>query len=117
MSADFDLAIVGSGFAGTRLAMIARRLGLSVLMIERGRHPRFAIGESSTPLANLWLGLGKGVVFGLLIALVACHFGLRIEANTESLGQGTTSSVVTAITIVIIVDAVFAVMFSSVGVF
>jgi phospholipid/cholesterol/gamma-HCH transport system permease protein len=53
----------------------------------------------------------------LLIALVACHFGLRIEANTESLGQGTTSSVVTAITIVIIVDAVFAVMFSSVGVF
>jgi phospholipid/cholesterol/gamma-HCH transport system permease protein len=68
-------------------------------------------------LANLWLGLGKGVVFGLLIALVACHFGLRIEANTESLGQGTTSSVVTAITIVIIVDAVFAVMFSSVGVF
>jgi FADH2 O2-dependent halogenase len=55
VSADFDLAIVGSGFAGTLLAMIARRLGLSVLMIERGRHPRFAIGESSTPLANLWL--------------------------------------------------------------
>ncbi len=55
VSADFDLAIVGSGFAGSLLAMIARRLGLSVLMIERGRHPRFAIGESSTPLANLWL--------------------------------------------------------------
>jgi len=71
----------------------------------------------AVPLANLWLGLGKGVVFGLLIALVACHFGLRIEANTESLGQGTTSSVVTAITVVIVVDAVFAVMFSSVGVF
>jgi len=44
VSADFDLAIVGSGFAGTLLAMIARRLGRSVLMIERGRHPRFAIG-------------------------------------------------------------------------
>ncbi len=71
----------------------------------------------AVPLANLWLGLGKGVVFGLLIALVACHFGLRTEANTESLGQGTTSSVVTAITVVIVVDAVFAVMFSSVGVF
>jgi FADH2 O2-dependent halogenase len=55
VSADFDLAIVGSGFAGSLLAMVARRLGLSVLMIERGRHPRFAIGESSTPLANLWL--------------------------------------------------------------
>src|SRR5438067_4955498 len=35
--------------------MIARRLGRSVILLERGRHPRFAIGESSTPLANLLL--------------------------------------------------------------
>ena len=35
--------------------MIARRMGLSVLLVERGHHPRFAIGESSTPLSNLWL--------------------------------------------------------------
>jgi phospholipid/cholesterol/gamma-HCH transport system permease protein len=68
------------------------------------------------PIANLWLGLGKGVVFGLLIALIACHFGLRIEPNTESLGIGTTNSVVTSITIVIIVDAVFAIMFKDVGI-
>ena len=52
-----------------------------------------------------------------LIALIACHFGLRIEPNTESLGTGTTNSVVTAITMVIIVDAAFAVMFSDVGIF
>lgn len=71
----------------------------------------------SVPIANLWLGLGKSVVFGILIALIACHFGLRIEPNTESLGQGTTSSVVTAITSVIVVDAAFAVMFSDVGSF
>ncbi|MSU61308.1 MAG: FAD-dependent oxidoreductase [Pedosphaera sp.] len=50
-----DIAIVGSGFAGSLLAMIARRLGRSVALIERGRHPRFVIGESSTPLANLLL--------------------------------------------------------------
>ena len=68
-------------------------------------------------IANLWLGLGKGVVFGILIALIACHFGLRIRPNTESLAIGTTNSVVAAITIVIIVDAIFAVMFSDVGVF
>ncbi len=67
-------------------------------------------------IANLWLGLGKGVVFGILIALVSCHFGLRIEPNTESLGQGTTSSVVTSITVVIIADAIFAVVFSNVGI-
>jgi len=69
----------------------------------------------AVPVANLWLGVGKGVAFGILIALVACHFGLRIRPNTESLGQGTTSSVVTAITVVILVDAVFAVLFRDVG--
>ncbi len=55
MDADFDLAVIGSGFGGSLLAMLARRLGRSVVLLERGRHPRFAIGESSTPLANLLL--------------------------------------------------------------
>ncbi len=70
----------------------------------------------AVPIANLWLGLGKGVVFGLLIALIACHFGLRIEPNTESLGIGTTTSVVTSITVVIFVDAVFAIAFKDIGI-
>jgi len=66
--------------------------------------------------ANLWLGWTKSVVFGGLIALLACHFGLRVKPNTESLGLGVTQSVVTAITLVIFVDAVFAVLFSNVGI-
>jgi FADH2 O2-dependent halogenase len=48
-----DLVIVGSGFGGAILAMVARRLGKSVLLLERGSHPRFAIGESTSPLMNL----------------------------------------------------------------
>jgi phospholipid/cholesterol/gamma-HCH transport system permease protein len=67
-------------------------------------------------VANLWLALGKSVVFGLLIALIACHFGLRVEPNTESLGRGTTASVVTSITIVILMDALFAVLFKDIGI-
>src|SRR5947199_6670078 len=55
MSGAFDLAILGSGFGGSLMAMVARRLGLSVLLLERGSHPRFAIGESTSPLANLLL--------------------------------------------------------------
>ncbi|MFM7216283.1 MAG: NAD(P)/FAD-dependent oxidoreductase [Verrucomicrobiota bacterium] len=51
----FDLVIVGSAFGGSLLASIARQLGRSVVLIERGCHPRFAIGESSTPLTNLFL--------------------------------------------------------------
>ena len=51
----YDIAVIGSGFAGSLFAMIARRLGHSVVLLERGRHPRIVIGESSTPLANLLL--------------------------------------------------------------
>ncbi|HSM78339.1 MAG TPA: NAD(P)/FAD-dependent oxidoreductase [Bryobacteraceae bacterium] len=54
-SAKYDLAIIGSGFGGSLLAMIARRLGRSVVLLEKGKHPRVVIGESSTPLSNLML--------------------------------------------------------------
>ena len=56
LNSHFDIAIVGSGFAGSLLAMIARRLGRSVVLIERGKHPRFVIGESSTPLDHVVTG-------------------------------------------------------------
>ena len=69
----------------------------------------------AVPLANLWIGLGKGFFFGFLIALVACHFGLKVRPNTESLSARTTTAVVTSITLVIIADAIFAVLTRSVG--
>jgi FADH2 O2-dependent halogenase len=50
-----QVAIIGSGFAGSLLARILARQGYQVVLLERGRHPRFAIGESSTPLAALSL--------------------------------------------------------------
>lgn len=53
MLIDSDICVIGSGFAGSLTALCLRRLGRRVVMVERGRHPRFAIGESSTPLANL----------------------------------------------------------------
>jgi phospholipid/cholesterol/gamma-HCH transport system permease protein len=67
------------------------------------------------PVANVWIGLSKGVVFGVLIALIACHFGLRVKPNTESLSSRTTTSVVTSITVAILVDAVFAVLTRNLG--
>jgi FADH2 O2-dependent halogenase len=50
-----EVVIVGSGFAGSLLARILAVQGYDVVLLERGTHPRFAIGESSTPLANLSL--------------------------------------------------------------
>ena len=52
---DADVAIVGSGFAGSLAALALLKRRRRVVLVERGRHPRFAIGESSTPLANLLL--------------------------------------------------------------
>ncbi|WP_132257908.1 MlaE family ABC transporter permease [Paucimonas lemoignei] len=91
--------------------------GMAAAHLELNLSPAYFIQRlpNAVPIANYWIGLGKGCVFGLLIALVACHFGLRIKPNTESLGQGTTISVVTAITIVILADAVFAIVFSDMG--
>jgi phospholipid/cholesterol/gamma-HCH transport system permease protein len=70
---------------------------------------------NAVPVANLWIGLSKGLVFGLFVALIACHFGLRVQPDTESLSLNTTASVVTAITVVILLDAIFAVLTRSVG--
>ena len=55
MSDRCNVAIVGSGFAGSLLARVLAVQGHDVVLLERGTHPRFAIGESTTPLANLSL--------------------------------------------------------------
>jgi FADH2 O2-dependent halogenase len=52
---EFDLAVVGAGFGGSLMAMVAHQVGLTVLLLEQGRHPRVTIGESTTPLSNLLL--------------------------------------------------------------
>lgn len=91
--------------------------GMTAAQLQLGMSPSYFIQSlpGAVSLPNYWIGLGKGVVFGSLIALVSCHFGLRIKANTESLGHGTTTSVVSAITVVILADAVFAIIFNGVG--
>ena len=63
-----EVVIVGSGFAGSLLARVLTVLGYQVVLLERGVHPRFAIGESSTPLANLSLER-----LGARYGLADCH--------------------------------------------
>jgi len=69
----------------------------------------------SVPVVNVYIGLAKGFVFGMMIALIACHFGFLIKPNTESLGSETTNAVVASITAVIMVDTIFSILFRNVG--
>ena len=66
-------------------------------------------------VSNFWIGIGKAVAFGFAVAFVACHYGLRILPNTESLGSGVTRSVVASITSVILLDAIFAIALRNIG--
>ena len=65
-------------------------------------------------VVHFWIGIGKSVAFGFAVALVACHYGLRVLPNTDSLAVGVTRSVVAAITGVIILDALFAILLRNV---
>jgi FADH2 O2-dependent halogenase len=51
----YDVLIIGSGIAGTALACILAKKGYSVLIVEKGKHPRFAIGESMLPQTAMWM--------------------------------------------------------------
>src|SRR5450830_128666 len=86
------------------------------LQLDLSFHFFFDYLPSVVQPVNLTLSLVKGVMFGFMVTLVACHFGLRIMPNTESLSRSTTSSVVTAITAVILLDAGFAIITRSIGV-
>jgi phospholipid/cholesterol/gamma-HCH transport system permease protein len=83
--------------------------------LEISVHQFFLKLPGAVPVSNFFIGLAKGSAFGLFIALTACHFGLRIKPDTQSLGNETTNSVVTSITLVILLDAIFAIAFKGVG--
>lgn len=92
--------------------------GMLAADFAMGLSPSYFVAAlpNAVKISNLWLATGKSAVFGLLIALIACHYGLRVQPNTQSLGEGTTASVVTSITMVILVDALFAVVFKGFGI-
>ncbi|MCC2602438.1 ABC transporter permease [Sphingopyxis yananensis] len=67
------------------------------------------------PMTDVWIMLLKAPVFGILIGVTGCYEGMQVRQNAEQVGQRTTSAVVAAIFLVIVLDAMFAVFFSSIG--
>lgn len=104
------LVVVWTDLTGIAGGMLGARVQLGIAFRD------FLHGlVQLVPLSNVWFGVGKGALFGLLVALISCHFGFDIQPDTESLSAGTTRAVVTALTGVLLVDAVLAIVFSHLG--
>lgn len=67
------------------------------------------------PITDLYVGLVKAPVFGMIIALTGCFQGMLVEGDAEQVGTRTTAAVVQAIFLVIVLDAFFAVFFERIG--
>ena len=65
---------------------------------------------------HLGVGLVKAPVFAIIIGVVGCYCGMQVKGNADSLGQQTSRSVVAAIFLVIVADALFSIFFSELGV-
>ena len=96
------MAVIGGGF----LCAVALEIP-PVTFVQRLREV--------VPITDLWVGLIKAPVFGVIIALAGCFQGLQVKANAEEVGLRTTAAVVQAIFLVIVIDAFFAVFFTWVG--
>lgn len=96
------IAIVGGGF------LCAISLDIPpITFIQRLREV--------VPITDLYVGLVKAPVFGMIIAISGCFQGMQVKGNAEEVGLRTTSAVVQAIFLVIVLDAFFAVFFTWVG--
>jgi len=71
--------------------------------------------RSAITVSTFWVGFVKAPVFALLIGLVGCYEGLKVEGGAESVGRMTTKAVVESIFLVIIADAAFSILFSWMG--
>jgi phospholipid/cholesterol/gamma-HCH transport system permease protein len=71
--------------------------------------------QEVVPIHDLWVGLIKAPVFGLIVALAGCYHGMQVKGNSEEVGLRTTMAVVSAIFAVIVLDAFFAVFFTNIG--
>lgn len=72
--------------------------------------------QSIVDLSDVSSGLIKSVVFGLLIGLSGCLRGLQADRSAAGVGKAATSAVVTAILLIIVADAIFAVVFNLLGI-
>ncbi len=92
--------------------------GATMAWLELGVSPEMFVVRLSDNIGvgHYLVGIIKAPFFALVIGLIGCHHGLKVEGNAESLGRLTSASVVLAIFLVIVLDAIFAIFFATVNV-
>ncbi len=102
----------------TFVAMVAGILGGLLVAWTQGVTPVLFSARLTevVSMQHFWVGMVKAPVFGLVVAIIGCRQGLAVEGSVESLGRRTTTSVVQAIFTVIVLDAMFAMLFLQMGV-
>ena len=103
----------------TFIAMVAGLAGgVTVGAFDLGIPPQMYIARmhDTMEVRHLLVGLSKAPVFALIIALIGCLEGLKVQGTAQSVGERTTSSVVQTISLVIILDALAAIWFMHMGV-
>jgi phospholipid/cholesterol/gamma-HCH transport system permease protein len=98
-------------------SIVAIAGGMLLTWVSLGIPPTTFIArlQEVVPITDVWVGLIKAPVFGLIIAVTGCFQGMQVRGNAEEVGERTTAAVVQAIFLVIVLDAFFAVFFSVIG--
>ncbi len=103
----------------TFVAMIAGLLGgltVGAYALDIPPQQYLARMQDTMELRHFLVGLAKAPVFAMIISLIGCLEGLQVEGTAQSVGERTTSSVVQAISLVIILDAFMAIWFMQMGI-
>ena len=92
--------------------------GMMVVWWDLGFSPGYFISRmyDTTAIGHFWAGIAKAPVFAIVIAVIGCRQGLNVGGSVESLGKRTTASVVQSIFAVVVIDAIFALLYLEMGV-
>lgn len=92
--------------------------GMLALWVSAGVSPTlfFSLIADAVRVQDFWAGMAKAPAFALVIAIIGCRHGMQVRGDVESLGHHVTASVVQSIFAVIVLDAIFALVFLELGI-
>ena len=90
-------------------------LFVGVTMLHLGTTEYFRQTREALTLAHVCIGLGKSVVFGIVVGLTGCYYGIRCGRSADAVGVATTRAVVVGIVLVVVADAVATVFLYALG--